>query len=127
MVLIVAGVLLLAVELFVVPGSIWAGLAGGIAILAGLIWSFAAGSGALEYELGRRILVDEAFRVVLAALVVDHAQAERVEILGRWSAHPSQTFRGALSGLLVLLGMGWSTHPEVVRTLAPMMGCGWGR
>jgi hypothetical protein len=51
----------------------------------------------------------------------------RIEILGRWMRSSSATFRGAISGLLLLLGMGWTTHPEVARVLAPMMGCGWGR
>ncbi|HEX6883264.1 MAG TPA: hypothetical protein VF530_07770 [Planctomycetota bacterium] len=72
--LLVGGAGLVAVELFVLPGTLWFGLAGALAILLGLIWSFAGSRLGFEYGLDRAILVEESFRVVsagfLALLVV---------------------------------------------------------
>lgn len=48
-------------------------------------------------------------------------------VLQGWLHHDIAEFRGAVSSLLVLLGMGYTTHPDV----APIMGawhrCGYGR
>jgi membrane-bound serine protease (ClpP class) len=72
--LLVGGAALVALELFVLPGTMWLGLAGALAILFGLIWSFTGSRIGFEYGLDRVILVEESFRVVsagfLALLVV---------------------------------------------------------
>lgn len=68
-VLIALGIGLLATELFLMPGTIWAGGLGALLCVAGLIWSFAGNSTGFEYALDRRILFDETFRVVVSAFV----------------------------------------------------------
>jgi membrane-bound serine protease (ClpP class) len=67
--LITAGGALVAAEIFLAPGTIWLGLLGAVAILGGLVWSFAGSRFGLEYGLDRAILVEEAFRVVSAGFV----------------------------------------------------------
>jgi hypothetical protein len=42
------------------------------------------------------------------------------------SAHEVAEVRGAMSGLTVLLGMGYSTHPEVAPIMARWHRCGYG-
>jgi membrane-bound serine protease (ClpP class) len=72
--LIAGGAALIALELFLVPGTVWPGVVGALAILLGLVWSFAGSRIGFEYELDRAILVEESFRVVgagfLALLVI---------------------------------------------------------
>ena len=51
----------------------------------------------------------------------------RTAVIEVWSHHDRLEVRSAFLGLVVLLGMGWSTHPEVVPTMAPMFLCGYGR
>jgi len=71
--LIVAGAALVAVELFLVPGTLWPGILGGLLIVFGLIWSFTGSRIGFEYGLDRKILVEESFRVIqagFAALLV---------------------------------------------------------
>lgn len=72
--LITGGAGLVALELFLMPGAIWPGVVGALAILFGLIWSFAGARIGLEYGLDRKILIEESFRVVgagsLALLVI---------------------------------------------------------
>ncbi len=74
LILIVGGAALIAVELFLMPGTLWPGLLGALAILFGLIWSFVGSSIGFEYGLDRTILVEESWRVVgagfLALLVI---------------------------------------------------------
>ncbi|MCZ6598587.1 MAG: hypothetical protein O7B99_13170, partial [Planctomycetota bacterium] len=65
-VLISIGVLLLAIELFLVPGTIWVGLVGGILVVGGLVWSGIGTGLGFEYELDRRIAMDSATDVVLS-------------------------------------------------------------
>jgi membrane-bound serine protease (ClpP class) len=67
--LIAIGAALIATELFVMPGTVWPGVVGALAILLGLVWSFAGSRLGFEYELDRRILVEESFRVVGAGFV----------------------------------------------------------
>jgi membrane-bound serine protease (ClpP class) len=64
-VLIAVGLILFAVELFLVPGTIWVGLLGGVSILVGLAWSMASSGAGFEYEMDRRIAIDGAFRAAL--------------------------------------------------------------
>ncbi len=53
--------------------------------------------------------------------------ATRSRVLEGWMDHPSWMIRDAASGVLVLVGMGWTTHPEVAAVLRPMFRCGYGR
>ena len=62
-ILIAAGAGLLAAELFLMPGTLWLGLAGALAMLGGLIWSFAGSRLGLDYALDRAIVVEESLRV----------------------------------------------------------------
>lgn len=72
--LITGGAGLVALEVFLMPGAVWPGVLGALAILFGLIWSFAGARIGLEYGLDRAILIEESFRVVgagsLALLVI---------------------------------------------------------
>jgi membrane-bound serine protease (ClpP class) len=93
-VLIAVGMVLLAVELFLVPGTIWVGLAGGIAILVGLAWSIADSGAGFEYEMDRRIALDGAFQAALwaaVALAVTFALSRllpRTPLYGRLAVAP---------------------------------------
>ncbi len=73
-ILITVGAALLAVELFLMPGTIWVGLLGAAAIVLGLVWSFTGSRLGLQYPLDRAILFEETYRVVgagfLALLVI---------------------------------------------------------
>lgn len=68
LILMTVGIILIAVEIFVLPGTVWFGLAGALAIVGGLIWSFAGSGGGLEYALGRELAFDQAFGFIVAAL-----------------------------------------------------------
>jgi membrane-bound serine protease (ClpP class) len=68
-VLLIVGAGLLATELFVLPGTIWLGLAGGLAILFGLVWSFVGSRVGFEYGLDRVIVFEETTRVVGAGAI----------------------------------------------------------
>ena len=72
--LITGGAALIALELFLVPGTIWPGVLGAVAILVGLVWSFVGARIGFEYGLDRAILIEESLRVVgagfLALLVI---------------------------------------------------------
>lgn len=72
-ILITAGAACIAVELFLLPGTLWLGLVGACAILGGLIWSLAGSRVGLDYALDRAIVMREAWRVFgsgFAALLV---------------------------------------------------------
>ncbi len=47
-------------------------------------------------------------------------------VFHRLSAHDVAEVRGAMSSLTVLLGMGYSTHPEVAPIMARWHRCGYG-
>ncbi len=67
--LITAGAVLLAVELFLVPGTVWLGALGALLMVGGLIWSFAGRHLGYEYPLDRAIFFDETLRVAGAGFV----------------------------------------------------------
>jgi membrane-bound serine protease (ClpP class) len=69
LILMTVGVVLIAVEIFVLPGTVWVGLVGSLAVLGGLVWSLAAAGSGLQYALDRRILFDQAFGLVTASLI----------------------------------------------------------
>lgn len=60
-VLVGAGVVLLAVEVFLLPGAIWPGALGGVCVLAGLVWA-GIGSDALSHPFDRELALDRAFQ-----------------------------------------------------------------
>jgi len=52
---------------------------------------------------------------------------DRTTLLRQWLDHPNALFRGGVSGVVAILGFGWTTHPDVAKVLAPWFGCGYGR
>jgi membrane-bound serine protease (ClpP class) len=62
-VLVAAGLILIAVEIFALPGTLWPGLAGGVLVLAGLFLSSV--DPRFEYEIDRRMVLDAAFGLAL--------------------------------------------------------------
>ncbi|MEM7310150.1 MAG: NfeD family protein [Planctomycetota bacterium] len=69
LVLMALGMVLLAVELFLVPGSVWVGLLGALLVLAGLMWASLSTGYGFEYEMDREIAVDSAFRLTVFGAV----------------------------------------------------------
>ena len=53
--------------------------------------------------------------------------AARTEQLGAWLRSDLWLLRNGVQALLVLMGTGYTTHPEVVETLRPWFACGYGR
>ena len=53
--------------------------------------------------------------------------SRRMELLQGWMTSTNSMFRAAVTGLVVLMGMGWTTHPDVVAVIGPMFRCGWSR
>ena len=52
---------------------------------------------------------------------------DRATLLRRWIDHPNALFRSGVVGTVILLGFGWTTHPEVAPMFQPWFGCGYGR
>ncbi|MEW6071613.1 MAG: hypothetical protein AB1726_03325 [Planctomycetota bacterium] len=69
LILITVGVALVAVEVFLLPGTVWIGLLGAACVVGGMIWSFAAAGSGFEYDLDQRILLEQAFAVLGSALL----------------------------------------------------------
>ncbi|MFT6374818.1 MAG: hypothetical protein ACJARS_001466, partial [bacterium] len=53
--------------------------------------------------------------------------ARRIELLSDWLDSSNALFRAGVSAVVVLIGMGWTTHPTVAAVLAPRFRCGWSR
>ena len=51
----------------------------------------------------------------------------RQAILHGWLHHDQWLLRNAATALLVLIGVGWTIHPEVVGILRPHFRCAFGR
>ena len=51
---------------------------------------------------------------------------QRADALHGWTQHDLAEFRNASQSLLLLLGMGWSIHPEVAPTMQQYHNCGYG-
>lgn len=51
----------------------------------------------------------------------------RTELIRAWMESPVELVRLAITAVLVLMAMGWTTHPEVVGFFRPMFRCGYGR
>ncbi|MEO0652138.1 MAG: NfeD family protein, partial [Planctomycetota bacterium] len=65
LVLIGLGLILIAVELFIVPGTLVAGILGGLALLGGLILSATGEIDPFSVELDRLVLIQTAFNTVV--------------------------------------------------------------
>jgi len=53
--------------------------------------------------------------------------AGRSEVFESWTHSEVAHFRSATQSLVLLLGMGWSTHPEVAPHMRLLHSCGYGR
>ena len=53
--------------------------------------------------------------------------ADRDAVFMGWIDSELAEVRSAVQGVVLLLGMGYSTHPDVVSFMSPMFGCGFGR
>jgi hypothetical protein len=53
--------------------------------------------------------------------------ADRTDVLRSWMHTDQWLLRNGVQALLVLMGTGYTTHPEVVETLRPWFACGYGR
>ena len=62
---VATGVVLIAVEIFVAPGTLWFGLAGGLLMVGGLVASSVVPAGGLGFPMARAMAIDEAFRLSL--------------------------------------------------------------
>jgi membrane-bound serine protease (ClpP class) len=65
LVVVAVGVILVAVEIFLVPGTLWAGVLGGLLVIGGLIWANLGPGYGLEYPLDRDLAIDSAFETML--------------------------------------------------------------
>ena len=52
--------------------------------------------------------------------------SERSEVLQGWTQHDLAELRNAAQSLVLLLGMGWTIHPEVAPTMQRLHSCGYG-
>lgn len=52
---------------------------------------------------------------------------DRQRVLRGWIHHENRYVRLAMQALLVLIAIGWTTHPDVVKVLEPSMRCTYGR
>jgi len=64
-VMVGAGLVLLAVEIFIAPGTLWFGLVGGLLLVGGLVLAIGGASWNLDYALDRRIAFDAVFSLAL--------------------------------------------------------------
>ena len=48
------------------------------------------------------------------------------ELITNWLAHDNHLFRGAITSLVLLLGMGYTSHPTASKVLESSFRCGFG-
>ena len=53
--------------------------------------------------------------------------ADKLDRFEAWTHSDLSLFRSATQGLVLLIGMGWSTHPDVAPVMERMHSCGFGR
>ena len=53
--------------------------------------------------------------------------AARTTLVQEWMDSPVELVRLAITAVIVLLSMGWTTHPDVVPFFSPYFRCGYGR
>ena len=51
---------------------------------------------------------------------------ERQTLIEQWLKHDNHLFRGAIQSVIVLLGMGYTAHPEASKHLTQFFRCGFG-
>jgi len=100
---IAAGLILIAAEVFVIPGSLWAGALGALMVVGGLLLTSIGPTSSLQYALGRELAVDSALHSLLwmAAAVVAMGVLSRflpqTPVLRRLLLRPAGTaFAGAM-------------------------------
>ena len=54
-------------------------------------------------------------------------QSDQRDLFDSWSKSDVGAFRSAVQSLTLLLGMGWSTHPDVAPFMQKLHSCGYGR
>ena len=59
------GVMLIAVEIFLMPGALWPGVLGGLCVIVGLVWSNVGPGFGLEYALDRDIAISAGATMVI--------------------------------------------------------------
>ena len=57
----------------------------------------------------------------------DLEHPEKEAAFAGWMHHDLTEIRSAVQALVVLLGMGYTTHPQVAGIIAPWTGCGYAR
>ncbi|HED64444.1 MAG TPA: hypothetical protein ENJ09_02705 [Planctomycetes bacterium] len=103
-VLLVVGVMLIAGELFLAPGTLWLGIVGAFSVFVGILWSFAGAGTGFEYALDRSILVDEALRLLATACVAMVATVAlsrflpKTPVFGKMVLDPERDLGGPVSG-----------------------------
>jgi len=63
--IVAAGVVLIATEIFLLPGHLWPGVLGGLCVIVGLIWANLGPGYGLEYPLDRELALDSAFTTLM--------------------------------------------------------------
>ncbi|MCP4808731.1 MAG: gluconate 2-dehydrogenase subunit 3 family protein [Proteobacteria bacterium] len=53
--------------------------------------------------------------------------AERSALVLEWLAHPLAEIRSGVQSLVLLIGMGYTTHPSAVAVFSDLTRCGYGR
>ncbi|MFT5285428.1 MAG: membrane-bound serine protease (ClpP class) [Planctomycetota bacterium] len=107
------GVILIATEIFLVPGTLWAGISGGILVLGGLIWSNLGPGYGLEYPLDRTLAIDSAFETLAWAaaaaglMMLVSRFLPKTELFNRMALVPSGGSFGDATGA--------TTEQEIVR------------
>ena len=77
-------------------------------------------------KLGLHVL-DASPRLSHGARFVDLSEDARSEVLTQWREHARPELRQALSSLLLVVGMGFCTHPRVAPFFEAWHRCGYGR
>lgn len=103
-VLMVAGLVLVAVEILLLPGFLWTGILGGVLLLAGLVLTWLGDSLDLEYAMDRQLLLDGTYRLMWLAVVAAFAAwgvsrfLPHAPIFGRLVLRPApeRAFAGAM-------------------------------
>jgi membrane-bound serine protease (ClpP class) len=91
---VAVGLVLISVELFVLPGQLWAGLLGAVLVIGGLALA-QFGPGILEYPLARSMAVDEALKMlgsILAAILIGYGLSRflpQTPVVGRFVLEPT--------------------------------------
>lgn len=101
------GLVLIAVELFLFPGTLWAGITGAVLVVGGLIWSQLGPGLPLAHEFDRRIALQAAYNTAVWGIVAMLASAglswilPKTPVYSRLSVGPTDTapaFGAALAG-----------------------------